>query len=344
MQRRAILPWLLLLAAGCKHADRTTPGPGVVPVPIPNGAPGIGFDDLHFSPALRQVLAPAGRTGTLALVSGATTASVALIRGFSAGPTYDGGHDFGATSADAGNGLLFVTDRSAQQLLLVDPAARAIAASAPLAASPDYVRWTGSEVWVTEPDAEQIEVFAVVSGPGTPPRASPAALIKVAGGPESLVIDPTRKRAYTHLWSGHTVAIDLGSRAIAETWDNGCGGSRGIALDQARGYLFAGCAEGTAVVLDVSRHGAVLSRLSAGNGVDVIDYNPALAHLYLPGASSATLAILGVGVGGGLSLLGSFDTVTGAHCVAADDRAHAFVCDPNGGRLLELTDPYGASP
>ena len=37
----------------------------------------------------------------------------------------------------------------------------------------------------------------------------------------------------------------------------------------------------------------------------MIDYNPTLAHLYLPGATSATMAIVGVSATGALSLLGT---------------------------------------
>ena len=49
--------------------------------------------------------------------------------------------------------------------------------------------------------------------------------ILAPGGPESLVIDSSRERAYTHLWSGSTLAIDLKKRKILETWPNKCGGS-----------------------------------------------------------------------------------------------------------------------
>jgi hypothetical protein len=60
-----------------------------------------------------------------------------------------------------------------------------------------------------------------------------------------------RERAFTHLWNGKTLAIDLRKRKIVERWSNGCMGSRGIALDENRGFLFAGCDEGRLSVLDV---------------------------------------------------------------------------------------------
>jgi hypothetical protein len=71
------------------------------------------------------------------------------------------------------------------------------------------------------------------------------------------------------LWNGKTLAIDLRIRKIVERWSNGCRGSRGIALDEKRGFLFAGCDEGRLSVLDV-KTGKLLSEASFGSGVDVI--------------------------------------------------------------------------
>ena len=245
------------------------------------------------------------------------------------------------TSADDGSGFLFATDRTSGRLEVVDPAAGKIVAGAKLAGSPDYVRYvaTTGELWVTEPDSERIEIFRLE---GTPPRPVHDAFLKVAGGPESLVIDAARGRAYTHLWEGMTVALDLKSRSTVAKWANSCKGSRGIALDAARGFVFVGCAEGKAAVLDVAT-GKQLGSVSAGSGIDVIDYNPRLSHLYLPGAKSATLAIVAVSEQGKLSLLGTFPTAAGGHCVAADENGTSYVCDPKGGRLLVIPDTFPAS-
>jgi hypothetical protein len=56
------------------------------------------------------------------------------------------------------------------------------------------------------------------------------------------------------------------------------------------------------------------------------------------------MAVLGVSAKGELSLLGSFPTATGAHCVAADGAGNVFICDPKRGRLLLFRDEYPASP
>lgn len=309
-------------------------------IAIPGGAAGIGFDDLRFSPSLGKILVPAGRTGSVALID-PRSHRVFMIGGFSARPDFGGGHDEGVTSADDGIGLLFATDRTSRRLQVVDPAAGKIVTGAKLAGSPDYVRYVvpTRELWVTQPDAERIEIFRLE---GKPPQPVHVAFLPVPGGPESLVIDASRGRAYTHLWDGVTVALDLKSRTAVAKWANGCQGSRGVALDEARGFLFVGCAEGRATVLDVAT-GKQLGSVTAGNGIDVIDYNSRLSHLYLPGAKSATLAIVAVSKEGRLSLLGSFPTASGGHCVAVDDNGTSYVCDPKGGRLLVLPDTFPAS-
>jgi DNA-binding beta-propeller fold protein YncE len=330
------IAFLVALAVACSGS------PAGTPVDLPGGGGGIGFDDLRYSAALHRVLAPAGRAGTLALVDPDSLA-VTTVSGFSAGGSYDGSHDFGATSVDEGRGVLFVTDRTSQTLAVVDPGSGTIASSVALAASPDYVRFVAAtgEVWVTEPSASQIEVFAL-SGT-SPPAATSVATIPVANGPESLVVDQSAGRAYTHRWQQTTVVLGVRSRASVAEWPNGCAASRGLAVDEARGFFFAGCSEGTVSVLDVTNGGKALSTLARGAGFDVIGYAPSLGHLYLAGTACRCLVVLGVSAAGSLSFLGRFDATSSAHCAAADDRGHAWVCDPDGGRLLRVDDPYPAS-
>jgi hypothetical protein len=307
---------------------------------LPGGERGIGFDDLMFSPALHRVLAPAGRTGKLDLID-PKTQKIESIGGFSADAgSFAGGHGEGTTSADAGGGFVFASDRGRTEVVLVDAKTLAVTGRAKLAGGPDYVRWVEPthEVWVTEPGKKQIELFALDKG-----ALAHRGAIDVPGGPESLVIDAARGRAYTHTWDDATVAIDLAKHEEVARWKNGCKASRGIALDAARGLLFVGCDEGRAVALDVAHDGKQVGRAETGKGVDIIAYNPALAHLYVPGGDSATLTILGVAKDGKLSVLGSVAVAADSHCVAADDLGHAYVCDPKRGALLVVMDPFPAS-
>jgi len=235
------------------------------PLPLPNGAGGIGFDDMGFAPSLHKVLVPAGRSGNLDLVDPDTLA-VTAIGGFSSASAFGGGHGQGVTSADAGRKLIFATDRDARKLNVIDATTRSVVATAPLASGPDYVRYVPdtNEVWVTEPRSGQIEIFSLPQGAA--PKPSHSAIISVSGGPESLVIDSARGRAYTNLFSDRTLAIDLKTRKEEARWKNGCAGrlenlwhgSRGIAIDNARGFLFVGCDEGKLTVLDLATGGLLI--------------------------------------------------------------------------------------
>ncbi len=344
----ALVPLLTLGACNVRHASTTADdvprvAVGAAPsaIQLPGGEGGIGLDELRYSQRLGRVLAPGGRTGNLDLVDPATGA-VTTIGGFGAKSSYSGGHGDGTTSVDEGAGLLFAIDRTSKRVDVVDPATKTIVSGAPLAADPDYVRFvsTTRELWVTEPDAEQIEIFRLPEGAHPVPEHS--AVVSVKGGPESLVIDGKRGRAYTHLWSGTSVAIELSSRSIVANLANGCRGSRGIALDEQRGWLFVGCAEGRATVLDVDHDGRQLSSASTGSGVDIIDYDAQRRHLYVPGGTSATLTILGVSDAGELSVLGTLAVANGSRCVTSDGNGHVFVGDPKGGRLLVITDDFSS--
>jgi hypothetical protein len=307
---------------------------------LPGGDGGIGFDDLMWAPSLHRVLAPAGRTGKLDLID-PSTQKVDSVAGFSTdADKFAGGHGEGTTSADAGGGMVFASDRSRGEVELVDPKAMKITGRVKLAGGPDYVRWVEptKEVWVTEPNKKQIEVFAFDAG-----KLVHKGAIDVPGGPESLVVDATRGRAYTHTWNDATVAIDLAKHKEVERWKNGCKGSRGIALDETRALLFVGCDEGKATALDLAHGGKQVGAADTGKGVDIIAYNPTLAHLYVPGGDSATLTILGVAANGTLSVLGSVAAAPDSHCAAVDDANHVYVCDPKQGALLVVADPFPAS-
>lgn len=306
------------------------------PRPFPGGGQGIGFDDLGFAPTLRKVMVPGGSTGKLALID-PDSEKIELIGGFSERAGYSSGHGEGITSSDACGGWMCVTDRSAKLLDVVDLQAKKIVATARLASGPDYVRFVPNtnEVWVTEPGDERIEIFTLPDQGRPIPTHS--GFVAVPGGPESLAV--AHGRAFTHLWRGTTVAIDLRSRKIVGRWPNGCKGSRGIGLDEKRGFLFAGCNEGKVTVLEL-KNGSLLGEASSGAGVDVIAYDQKLAHVYLPGADSGTIAIVEISISGAARVLKTADTVEGAHCATVDDRDQVYVCDPAHGRILVFKDSF----
>ena len=311
-----------------------------VAVPVPGGEGGIGFDDLVFSAPLRRFIIPGGRTGSVFLFD-PETRRLEPVGALSKLPTWKGGHGEGATSADAGRGTLFVADRTTKHLLAIPADGKGTTAEAPLASGPDYVRWVEStgEVWVTEPDAEAIEIFRF--DPKARPALVHAGRIAVADGPESLVIDAEHGRAFTNTWHDRTVAISLEKRAEAGRWSNGCKDARGLDADRARGLLLVGCAEGLATVIDTSGKGRLAGTAKVGGGVDIVAYVPATRRLYVPSGKAATLEALEVQADGSLRSLWQQAAAPGSHCVAADDRGHVVVCDPRGGRVLVFEDSVG---
>lgn len=301
---------------------------------MPNKPPGVGFSRLRFAPALNRLLVPAGRSGALDLVDPAT-GKVTTIGGL-------GSSGGGVIAADEGRGFVFAVDRTALMLDVVDPGSASIVSRAGLAGGPEDVRYVSltGELWVTEPDRQQIEIFGL--GTEHPPEPVHRAFLIVPGGPESLAIDNSGGRAYANRRSGTTVALDVRSRAEVARWPNGCKGSRGIALDESRGFLFVGCAEGKAVVLDV-KNGFPLGALEIGDGLDAIDEDAALSHLYVAQPRSQSLAVIGVSRRGALNLLGALPTAPGARCLAVAGRGRLYLCDPLRAGLLSIRDPYPPS-
>lgn len=80
-------------------------------------------------------------------------------------------------------------------------------------------------------------------------------------------------------------------------------------------------------VLDV-RTGTVLGQAFSEDGVEIISYDPRLAHAYFPGETSGPMAIIGISTKGAATVLATVKTAEGVHCVASDDRGNAYVCEP----------------
>lgn len=306
-------------------------------IKIPGGGHGIGFDDIGYVAALDRVTVPAGATGNLVLVN-PTTDALTVIPGVSAPPENAKQHRDGTSSAMYAEGYLFASDHDPNEIVAINPHTHAIVGRTPLAGGPDYVRYVARahEVWVTEPGKQQIQVFKLASG--STPVLTPETAIHIAGGPESLAIDNQRNRAYSNLWKNKTVEMELTTHKVLAEWPNACEGSRGIALDLAHDHVFVACKEGKVVALAPAEHGKLLASASAGAGIDIIGYSPRLHHLYVPGASAATLTIFDVSAAGALKPLAVYKTAQHAHCVTDDNEGHVFVCDPRGGDILKIDD------
>ena len=323
-----------MTSSSARKVDDTEGGTAIV---IDGGSKGVGFDELTFAPGMGRLLIPTGVTGRLVLVDPKTLEQKSI--GAFTKATFTGGHDAGVTSAFEGPGVVLAIDRTANELVVVDPKTGAAAGSTKLASKPDRVRWVDAtaEAWVSEPEAQQIEVFTLV---GAPSRPRLIATVPVPDGPVSLLVDGVRARVYTHTTTGKTVAIEAGHHRLVGTWPNGCVEPRGIALDAPRGLLFAACREGKLVALDLDRNGKKVGSIDTPPGLDGLAYDPKPAHLVAPASESGTITFAGAGPGGVLTKLGELHSVVGAHCAVFDTGGRVFVCDPEHGRVRVVVDSF----
>jgi DNA-binding beta-propeller fold protein YncE len=306
-------------------------------IAIPGGQRGIGFDDIGYAAPMGRVTIPAGATGNLVLLDPATDAFT-VIPGVSAVSAPGESHREGTTSAMYAEGYLFASDHAPDAIVAIDPRTHAIVGRTALAGGPDYVRYVARthEVWVTEPERQQIQVFKLAVAPR--PVLTPETVIAVAGGPESLEIDARRDRAYSNLWKGDTVELDLATHAVLATWSNTCERAHGIAIDDSHDHVFVGCGDGKVVTLAPADHGKVVASAQAGTGIDIISYDSRLHHLYVPGAKAETLTIFNAEPSGVLKPLAVYRTAARAHCVTHDQAGHVYVCDPGAGAILKIDD------
>lgn len=326
------------MTAPAPRPPSSSPLPSPRTVRLSRGDEGIGFDDLGFSARLGKILVPAGGTGLIDLIDPDARVVTPLVVG--AARAYEGGHGAGITSVDSDGVRLFAIDRTSKRVLVASPTSGRKLGAALLTGHPDYVRWVGPthELWVTEPDEERIEIFTLKDDGSGNDAPAAAGLLPIEGGPESLVVDEKSGRAFTHLWNGVTLALDVRGRGTLGRWPNDCHGSRGIAFDEGLGIVFAACSEGKLVALDANHQGRRLGSIDTGRGVDVIAYDPRRRRVYVPAAESADLTVVQVSDTGHLTRQTVVPAAKGAHCATADDRGHVWVCDPAHGRLLVFTD------
>lgn len=337
MSHRVIRSIAVLLAAAILSPVAVAASPHTRHVPISSHGGPLGFDDMGYAPALHRILVPAAQSGALALIDPRDQHVTEWRHVVPPGPAA-GHHDAGTTSAVMGDGLMFVSDHSDQAVVALDPHTHRSVARAHLASGPDYVRYVAPlhQVWVTEPEASQIERFAVHGG--AHPSLKRVGAISVPGGPEALVVDAAHGVAYTNQWKDHTLQISLHHPRVVASWPNTCEGSRGLALAPSHGLLFVGCKEGKVVALDPAHGGKVVAHAAVGAGVDIIAWNAHLSHLYAPGAKAATLSVVALGPGPTLHVAATVPAAPHAHCVATDGRDHAYVCDPPKGAVIVYTD------
>jgi DNA-binding beta-propeller fold protein YncE len=195
-----------------------------------------------------------------------------------------------------------------------------------------------SEVWVTTPRDRSIVVLDV-SGPMDPKVKT---RIELDGAPEGYAVDPRRGLFYTNLEDkNRTVVIDVAKHVPLATWELACGeeGPRGVAIDaDERSLVFVACTD-RILVLDGLQHGALLSTIETGAGVDNIDWLASRHLLYAAAGKAARVSIDHVDHAGHVTPVMVAATVEGARNGVVDAEGHAYVADPLHARLLVFGAP-----
>src|SRR2546423_2666411 len=274
-----VIAMIVVMSACGSGTNHTNPPLETRVVELPGAADEIDFDDIVYSLRLQRVLVPARDSG-LYLVE-PDTATATRVPGTG-----------NVASADEGRGVLFLADRSASTLTAINPVDGAILSAVRTSAPPDYVRYIDAtgELWITEPSAAGIEIFALSDGPTL--VVGPVASITVPHGPEGFGISLVRKAAYTHA-GNDLVVINLVTRAVTARWATGCDGTHGFPrIDDSVGVVLASCANDGAVSLLDADDGKQLGRFQLGGGGALPAHSHRTGHFHLRADPRTTIATL----------------------------------------------------
>lgn len=316
-----------------------------IPLPAANGA--VALDYFAYDRATGKVWVPASNTGSVAVIDEATDA-VSPVTGFATGEIERLGRKItvGPTAASVGDGVIYIGNRGDATLCVIDAKNLARLETVPVspdgAVTPDGVVYVAPtrEVWLTlrpkggdSATAKSLVVFDA----SDPRHLKPKTKIPLDGLAEGYAVDTERGLFYTNIEdAGTTVAIDVRTHKIVAKLNPGSNDLQGLALDDARRFLFVACGDHV-VSLDLSNDGKITDSITTGPGLDNIDYSADAKRLYAAASQAARLTIAEVDDRGKFHLRATVPTVKGARGVIAGKDKTAYLIDPAEGRILKLT-------
>jgi DNA-binding beta-propeller fold protein YncE len=315
-----------------------------IALPAANGP--IALDYFAYDRATGKLWVPASNTGSVDVIDEKTDA-VSQISGFKTGEIERRGRKItvGPTAATIGEGVVYIGNRGARTLCVIDAktSARGDCVPTPTGVTSDGVVYVAAtkELWVTNRPApgssadaaKAVEVFDA----SDPHHLKWKAKIPLDGLPEGYAVDNGRGLFYTNIEdAGTTVVIDVRSQKIVAKWNVGSSDLQGLALDTARKFLLVACADHV-VNVDAAHDGKILDSIQTGAGLDNIDYSAEKKLLYAAASEVANLTIAEVGDDGKFHLTATVPTVNGARGVVAASGDTAYLIDPAEGRMLKLT-------
>jgi len=326
-----------LLAASAGAAD---PAYTIHMQPLPGAsADGISIDYILFDPATKSVWVPAGNTGAVDVVDPAT-GTVRQITGFPTSEIGNGEHKrvVGPSSVATGDGSMYIANRGDFTICKVNPKTLERGLCRALDSMPDAMAYVAAtkELWVTAPRDKSIRILDSTT-------LEQRNKVIFQGNPEGFALDVTRGRIYTNMEDqDRTLAIDVKTHKIANTWKPGCGdeGPHGLRVDAKAGHLFVACSA-RVLVMDTQHDGAVLSSIDTGDGVDDIDYDAKTHLLYIGAAKAGTLTVASVDATGKLTIVATVPTHLGARNPAVTSDGTVFLAHSE---LVKLSDLVVAVP
>jgi DNA-binding beta-propeller fold protein YncE len=317
------------------------------PINLPGATGTVALDYFAYDRATGKLWVPASNTGSVDVIDEATDA-ISQVTGFAVGEIERRGRKIkvGPTSASVGDGVVYIGNRGEATLCVVDAKSLARLECVPISAdqtvTPDGVVYVAfaRELWVTlrpkagdSAAAKSLEIFDA----SDPHHLKPKTRIPLDGLAEGYAVDNQRGLFYTNIEeAGKTIAIDVRAHKVVARWNPGSSELQGLALDNARRFLFVACGDHV-VSLDAGHDGKITDSITTGAGLDNIDYSAEAKLLYAAASQAATLTAADVDDHGKFHLKTTVPTVKGARGVIAGRDETAYLIDPTNGRILKLT-------
>ena len=320
------------------------------PLSLPGATGVVTLDYFAYDRSTGRLWVPASNTGSVDVIDEATD-NVSQVIGFQTGEVELRGRKIklGPTAVSIGDGVVYVGNRGDSTLCVIDARSlergeclQVAPPSAGRAAAPDGVVYVAAtrELWITTGAPplgiasadKSIQVFDA----SDPRHLKLKTKIPLDGSAEGYAVDNQQGRFYTNIEeTGNTVAIDARTHKVVAKWSVGSHELQGLALDNARGFLFVACGDHV-VSLDLIHGGKISDSIATGPGLDNIDYSLDRKVLYAAASQAVTLTIADVDDHGKFHLKATVPTVRGARGVIAAKGETAYLIDPAEGRILKL--------
>ena len=219
-----------------------------------------------------------------------------------------------AIAADLGRG--FSTNGREDTVSIIDLKTLKTLQKVPTGATPDAVLYDPStqEVYSMNGRGQSATVINARAG-------EVVATIPLGGKPESAAVDTGTHRVFINIEDKNSIAVvDTGTHTVVANWPIAPGEeATGMAFDASTHRLFVGCRNRLMLMLD-STNGQLVSKVSAGDGVDATWFDPA-TKLAFSSAREGVVTIAAV-TPKAMTTVQTLKTFPGARTMALDPRTH----------------------